>query len=95
MALILTSCPGTFADIQHRVESTPCAPSTKSQPDSRGLVPGIHVFFAFFAPPQGVDGRDKHGHDVEVALSRVEKSAGMRPESSTGQPWDKPGHDDE
>jgi hypothetical protein len=43
-----------------------------------GLVPGIHVFFA---PPQGVDGRDKHGHDGEVALSPVEKTAGMRPKS--------------
>jgi hypothetical protein len=27
-----------------------------------GTRPGIHVFFA---RPQGVDGRDKHGHDVE------------------------------
>ncbi|WP_212446650.1 hypothetical protein, partial [Bradyrhizobium manausense] len=31
------------ADVQDRVESTPCASSNKFKPDSRGLVPGIHV----------------------------------------------------
>src|SRR4030088_700505 len=39
----LHSCPGTLADVQDRIESTSCASSTKIQPDSRGLVPGIHV----------------------------------------------------
>src|SRR4051812_46789209 len=39
----LQSCPGTLADVQNRLESTPCALSTKSKPDSHGLVPGIHV----------------------------------------------------
>jgi hypothetical protein len=38
----LHSCPGTLADVQNRLESTPCALSTKSKPDSRGLDPGIH-----------------------------------------------------
>src|ERR1700733_507071 len=37
------SCPGTLAYVQDRIESTPCASSTKIEPDSRGLVPGIHV----------------------------------------------------
>ena len=32
-----------------------------------GLVPGIHVFLA--ARKQGVDGRDKPGHDGEIALN--------------------------
>jgi hypothetical protein len=59
MALILFSCPGTLPDVQDRVESTPCASSTKTEPDSRGLVPAIHVFFK-----ELMDGRDKPGHDV-------------------------------
>jgi hypothetical protein len=29
---------------QNTEESTPCTLSTKIKPDSRGLVPGIHVF---------------------------------------------------
>src|SRR5437762_3497377 len=44
MALILVSSPETCGDVQARVESTPCTPSTKTEPDSRGLVPAIHVF---------------------------------------------------
>jgi hypothetical protein len=39
----LLSCPGTLADVQNRLESTPCALSRKSQPDSRGLDPAIHA----------------------------------------------------
>src|SRR5947209_5704731 len=35
----LQSCPGTLADVQNRLESTPCALSTKSKPDSRGSSP--------------------------------------------------------
>src|SRR6202043_1523901 len=31
----LHSCPGTLADVHDRVESMPCASSTKTQPDSR------------------------------------------------------------
>src|SRR5882724_6730091 len=30
----------------------------------RGLVPRIHVFHVFLVTAQGVDGRDKRGHDV-------------------------------
>jgi hypothetical protein len=56
MALILISCPGTLAHVQDRVESTPCTLSTKTEPDSRGLVPAIHVFFD---PPKDVDGWDQ------------------------------------
>jgi hypothetical protein len=33
-----------------------------------GLVPGIHVFLA---PTQGVDGRDKPGHDESFMLSAI------------------------
>src|ERR1700709_1622185 len=43
----LHSCPGTLADVQNRLESTPCALSTKVKPDSRGLVPGIHVLLSW------------------------------------------------
>src|ERR1700686_1431140 len=39
----LHSWPGTLADVHDRLESMPCASSTKTQPDSRGLVPAIHV----------------------------------------------------
>src|ERR1700722_824235 len=39
------SCPGTLADVQDRIESTPCASSTKIEPDSRGFFPGIPPFF--------------------------------------------------
>jgi hypothetical protein len=35
--------------------------STKIKPDSRGLVPGIHVFGS--ANKKDVDGRVKPGHD--------------------------------
>jgi hypothetical protein len=40
-------CPlesGTFPNVQPRVESMPCPLSTKTQPDSRGPSPAIHVF---------------------------------------------------
>jgi len=37
MALSSPPCPGTFGDVQDRVESTPCASSTKTQPDSRDI----------------------------------------------------------
>src|ERR1700740_3000239 len=43
-------------------ESMPCASSTKIEPDSRGLVPGIHVLLACFEQ-KDVDGGDKPGHD--------------------------------
>src|SRR5438477_12448071 len=39
MALILVSSPETCGDVQARVESTPCTPSTKTEPDSRGTSP--------------------------------------------------------
>src|SRR5579871_1184020 len=35
------SCPGTLADVQDRIESTPCASSTKFEPDSRGTSPAM------------------------------------------------------
>ncbi|MGJ4957376.1 hypothetical protein ACQR1H_17165 [Bradyrhizobium sp. HKCCYLRH2015] len=47
-------------------ESTPCALSSLPEPDSRGLVPGIHIVLSM---PDDVDGRDKPGHD------EVEKDA--------------------
>src|SRR5437016_9893071 len=34
---------GSSPNVPNRVESMPCALSTKTQPDSRGFVPGIHV----------------------------------------------------
>src|SRR5205807_2879129 len=34
---------GSFRNVQNRVESMPCALSSKTQPDSRGLDPAIHV----------------------------------------------------
>src|ERR1700730_14428520 len=37
----LHSCPGTLADVHDRVESMPCASSTKTQPDSRGSSPAM------------------------------------------------------
>src|SRR6202043_4199151 len=37
----LHSCPGTLADVHDRVESMPCASSTKTQPDSRGTSPAM------------------------------------------------------
>jgi hypothetical protein len=43
----------------------PCVSSTKIKPDSRGLVPGIHVFAA---SKKDVDGRDKPGHDEKAAV---------------------------
>src|SRR6185312_11876026 len=48
MTLNLCSCLGTFADVQDRVESTPCTLSTKLEPDSRALVAGIHLLAADF-----------------------------------------------
>src|SRR6202048_3289273 len=60
----LHSCPGTLADVQDRVESMPCASSTKTQPDSRGLVPGIHVFYR--PCDEDADGRNKSGHDAGI-----------------------------
>src|SRR6185437_12641091 len=77
----LLSCPGTLADVQNRLESTPCALSRKSQPDSRGLVAGIHVFLTFdriaffmtmnigMAPSQDVDARDMPG------MTRIDQMA--------------------
>ncbi len=41
----------------------PCATSTKIKPDSRGLVPAIHVFYSI--EMQDVDARNKCGHDDE------------------------------
>src|SRR5260221_464648 len=35
------SCPGSFGDVQDRVESAPCTSSTKTQPDSRGPSPAM------------------------------------------------------
>jgi hypothetical protein len=35
-------CPETSPNAQDADESTPCALSTKTKPDSRGLGPGIH-----------------------------------------------------
>jgi len=49
---IAPSCPDRRQNVPDRVESMPCALSTKTQPDSRGLVPAIHV-----------DPRDKPGDD--------------------------------
>jgi hypothetical protein len=49
----------TLANAQNAEESTPCTLSRKIKPDSRGLVPGIHVL----AAKEDVDGRDKPGHD--------------------------------
>jgi hypothetical protein len=37
----LHSCSGTLADVQDRIESTPCASSIKIQPDSRGTSPAM------------------------------------------------------
>src|SRR6266496_5751494 len=37
----LLSCPGTLADVQNRLESTPCALSRNSKPDSRGSSPAM------------------------------------------------------
>src|SRR5947199_7712094 len=39
----LLSCPGTLADVQNRLESTPCALSRNSKPDSRGTSPAMTV----------------------------------------------------
>jgi hypothetical protein len=58
----------------------PCASSTKIEPDSRGLVPGIHVF-AFF-PTKDVDGRDKPGHDEHESMS----TASARPYPTPPEP---------
>jgi len=49
-----------LANAQNAEESTPCTLSIKIEPDSRALVAGIH---AFLLAQQGVDGRDKPGHD--------------------------------
>jgi hypothetical protein len=45
----------------------PCTLSIKIKPDSRGLVPGIHVFTIDSA--KDVEGRDEPGHD-EAESSR-------------------------
>jgi len=45
-------------------ESTPCALSTKFKPDSRGLVPAIHVSPSL--KTKDVDGRDKPGNDDDL-----------------------------
>jgi hypothetical protein len=39
----LLPCPETLPDVRKTEESTPCALSTKTQPDSRGLDPRIHL----------------------------------------------------
>jgi len=41
----------------------PCATSTKIKPDSRGLVPAIHVFTSWLHANQDVDARVMPGHD--------------------------------
>ena len=50
------SCPDRRRNVPNRVESMPCPLSTKTQPDSRGLDPGIHA-------PQAVDCRVEPGND--------------------------------
>src|SRR5215831_4226027 len=42
MALTPVLCPDRRRNVPDRVESMPCSLSTKTQPDSRGLVPAIH-----------------------------------------------------
>src|ERR1700744_1266690 len=39
----LHSCPGTLADVQNRLESTPSALSNNFEPDSRGTRPGMTI----------------------------------------------------
>lgn len=57
------SGPDTSAKRPNRVELLPCPLATKTQPDSRGTWPGIHVLETGTAEPQeGVDGRTKPGH---------------------------------
>jgi hypothetical protein len=60
-------CPETLPDVRKIEESTPCALSTKTQPDSRGLELAIH------AEPQHlrncrVVARVKPAHDEVVRL---------------------------
>src|SRR5437868_4120113 len=59
----LLRCLERVRSAQNTEESTSCTLSTKIEPDSRGLVPGIHVFRS--CGKKDVDGRDKPGHDVE------------------------------
>src|SRR3954447_17570271 len=54
-------CPKTSPNAWSTEESTPCALSRKIEPDSRGLVPAIHVLERWHK--QGVDARHKAGHD--------------------------------
>src|SRR5207249_10906568 len=48
---------GSSPNVPNRVESMPCALSTKTQPDSRGLVPGIHVFGRLASQNRGWPGQ--------------------------------------
>ena len=44
-------CPDTLPDVREPAESTPCALSTKTQPDSRGLDPAIQWASTFSGCP--------------------------------------------
>src|SRR5207245_7778796 len=61
----LLRCLERVRSAQNTEESTSCTLSIKIEPDTRGLVPGIHVFMVT-AAKEDVDGRDKPGHDAKI-----------------------------
>jgi hypothetical protein len=65
---IFLACLEHLAMLKTAEESTPCALSTKFKPDSRGLVPGIHVLGATWK--KDVDGRDTWCEDALRAFAR-------------------------
>ena len=58
---------------------------------SLAYVPAIH---AFLAAKQGVDARDKRGHDEDGVAGWYQANSCCADNTSTGQLWDKPGHPD-
>src|SRR5438045_2240095 len=89
MALILVSSPETCGDVQARVESTPCTPSTKTEPDSRGTSPGMTE-----KKSESGDGRKRcdpagktiasHGGAAAAAYGRGGGAAGVRESVARG-----------
>ena len=68
----LLRCLERVRSAQNTEESTSCTLSTKIEPDSRGLVPAIHVCNT---RRKDVDARNKSGHDEMTAIPLASRIA--------------------
>src|SRR5712672_3457173 len=73
----------TRPNARNAEESMPCALSNKIQPDSRGLVPAIHVFVV--TRDEGVDARDEPGHDESAIRTPIIDPIIARPQARVAQ----------